>query len=145
MPRRDFLQKSALFAVGLPLLGKEMFAAREGESSAVASFIVAPQNAKQFYSQYPANIPKGPSTIITDLQTGKTRFLPGVDNGHSVLAIKSKSRGLHLAIIPKHAKQALIVDPADGRILSTFTSTADRDFFGHGIASRDVRYIFCSE
>jgi len=145
MTRRDFLQKSALFAVGLPLLGKEIFAAREGDASVGASFIVAPQNAEQFYSQYPANIPKGPSTVFTDLQTGKTRFLPGVDNGHSVLAIKSKSRGLQLAIIPKHAKQALIVDPADGRILATFTSTADRDFFGHGIASRDGRYIFCSE
>jgi len=145
MTRREFLQQSAAAAVGVYLFGKQIFAANGTVDAVGSGFIAAPQNAAELYSRYPANLPKGPSIVLTELSSGKTRFMPGVEGGHSVVAIKGRGHAFCLAVIPKHTKDALILDPRDGRITASFSSTKDLDFFGHGVASADGQYLFCSE
>jgi hypothetical protein len=83
--------------------------------------------------------------VLTNLKTGETRFLPGIKSAHSVIAVRSNKAAPRLVVIPKHAKQAIIIDPVEGRVVATFSSTKDRDFFGHGTSSVDGQFIFCSE
>jgi hypothetical protein len=143
--RREFLQHSGIFAASITLFGKWAFADSLVKQSSLNGYIAAPQDAKELYSRYPANLPKGPSTVFTNLKTGETRFLPGINSAHSVVAVRSSKARPRLVVIPKHAKQAIIIDPFEGRVLANFNSTKDRDFFGHGTCSEDGQFIFCSE
>ncbi|MEZ6194620.1 MAG: DUF1513 domain-containing protein [Planctomycetota bacterium] len=50
-----------------------------------------------------------------------------------------------IAIFEKRGKGACVVDLAEGRVVRPLTTSADRQFYGHGVFSTDGRILFCTE
>jgi uncharacterized protein len=63
--------------------------------------------------------------------------------GHGIVFDPRSSRAVVLARRP--GTFAIVVDVASGRVLQSFSSAADRHFYGHGAFSSDGRYLYTTE
>jgi len=67
--------------------------------------------------------------------------LPG--RGHGIVYDARASRFVVLARRP--GRFAIAVDAVSGRIVARFSARADRHFYGHGVFSRDGRFLYTTE